>query len=145
MAILGVAVMGMPTIVVLAFRIWPHTSMGKQVLLSAPTAEDVLPDDADRRHLKSLVGHIGRAKCPMMPGGVILVDGRTVEAVSRGMAIDVGQAVPVIKVQANRVVVRLLQDESPSETADDPLQRPINFVAPDPFDQPPLDNSSNQG
>ena len=144
-AILAVAVMGMPDgrrvgVSHLAAHVAGQTSFA-----SAPTAEEVLPDDADRRHLKSLVGHVGRAKCPMLPGGVIFIDGRTVEAVSEGMAIDVGQAVRVIKVQANRVVVRPLEDERPSETADDPLQRPIESVAPDPFDQPPLDNPSNQG
>ena len=137
LAILAVAVVGMPTIVVVAFRWWPQTSMGKQVLLTAPTAEDVLPDDPDRRHLKSLVGHIGRSKCPMFPGGVIVIDGRTVDATSEGMAIETGRAVRVIRVQANRVVVRPVEDETPTETAEDPLQRPIDSVIPDPFKEPP--------
>ena len=69
LGILAAAVVGFPTIIVLAFRWWPETKMGKRVLLAAPKAEDVLPDDADRRHLKGLVGHVGRAKCPMFPGG----------------------------------------------------------------------------
>ena len=94
LAILAVAAVGLPTIIVLAFRWWPETKMGKQVLLAAPKAEDVLPDDPDRRHLKGLIGHVGRTKCPMFPGGVIAIDGRTVDAVSEGMAIEAGQRGP---------------------------------------------------
>ena len=83
------------------------------MLLTAPKAEDVLPDDPDRRHLKGLIGQIGRTKCAMFPGGVIAIDGRTVDAVSEGMAIEAGQPVRVIKVQANRVVVRPVKEETP--------------------------------
>ena len=61
------------------------------------------------------------------------------------MAIEAGQPVRVIKVQANRVVVRPVKEETPSETAEDPLQRPIDSVLPDPFDEPPLDSGSNRG
>ena len=143
MLVLGVAVVGLPAIIVLAFRVWPHTRIGKLILLTAPKAENVLPDDPDRRHLKGLIGQIGRTKCAMFPGGMIAIDGRTVDAVSEGMAIEAGQPVRVIKVQANRVVVRPVKEETPSETADDPLQRPIDSVFPDPFQEPPLDSGSN--
>lgn len=135
--ILGVAVFGLPTVVVLAFRYWPRTAMGRRVMLLAPASKDVLPQDSEREYLKSLVGRIGRAKCKMLPGGAIAIDGRTVDAVSEGMPIEAGQPVRVIQVRANRVVVRLAEDEAPSAAAEDPLQRPIESIAPDPFDQPP--------
>jgi membrane-bound ClpP family serine protease len=132
---LAVAVIGVPAIITLGFKVWPHTSMGQQVLLQAPTAEDVLPDDPDRRRLKGLIGHIGRAKCKMLPGGVVAIDGGAVDAVSEGMAIEAGQAVRVVKVQANRVVVRPVEDEVPSETAANPLERPIDSILADPFEE----------
>jgi membrane-bound ClpP family serine protease len=131
--VLIVIVVGAPTVVILAFRWWPYTSLGKQMLLEAPKAEDVLPDDSQRRHLKSLIGQIGRAKCKMLPGGVITIEGRTVDAVSEGMAIEPGQAVRVIKVQANRLVVRPVEEETPSPAAENPLERPIESIAADPF------------
>ena len=134
--ILGVSVIGVPTVIVLALRWWPHTSMGKQVLLEAPKAEDVLPDDPDRRQLKGLVGHVGRAKCKMLPGGIVAIDGRNVEAVSEGIAIELGQQVRVIKVQANRVVVRPMEGEVPSASAENPLERPIDSIVNDPFREP---------
>ncbi len=145
LAVLAVAVVGLPSIVVLAFRYWPETTMGKRVLLAVPKAEDVLPDDPERRRLKGLIGHVGRAKCPMFPGGVVAIDGRSVDAVSEGMAIDAGQAVRVIKVESNRVVVRPIEEETPVETAEDPLQRPIDSISTDPFKEPPLDSGPKKG
>jgi hypothetical protein len=73
----------------------------------------------------------------MLPAGAIILDGRTVDAVSEGMPIEAGQMVRVVEVRANRVVVRPLDDEIPSASAEDPLRRPIDSVAPDPFHEPP--------
>jgi membrane-bound ClpP family serine protease len=145
LAILGAGVVGLPTVVILAFRWWPKTAMGKRVLLASPKSEDVLPDELGRRRLKGLIGRVGRAKCKMLPGGVIAIDGRSVEAVSEGMAIEAGQAVRVIKVQANRVVVRPVEEETPSATAKDPLERPVDMVVPDPFNESPLDTKPPPG
>lgn len=131
--ILGVAVFGIPTVLILAFRYWPYTAMGRKVLLLAPTSDDVLPDDPALRSLKDLVGKEGRAKCKMLPGGVVVVDGHTVEAVSEGVFIEAGQPVRVIAVRSNRAVVRPVEAEMPSATAEDPLRRPIDTVTPDPF------------
>jgi len=138
LAILGVAVFGIPAVLVLAFRYWPRTAMGRRMLLMAPRSDDVLPDDADRHHLKGLVGKVGRAKCKMLPGGVVTIDGRSIEAVSEGVFIEAGQSVRVIAVRANRAVVRLVEEETPTASAEDPLQRPIDTVTPDPFGEPPV-------
>ena len=136
-AILVTAVFGVPTVLILAFRYWPHTAMGRKVLLLAPSPDDVLPDDPAQRNLKDLVGKEGRAKCKMLPGGVVVIDGHTIEAVSEGVPIEAGQPVRVIAVRANRAVVRPVEAETPSATAEDPLRRPIDSVTPDPFgDQP---------
>jgi len=136
LTVLGLMFVGVPTVIVLAFRLWPHTAMGKAALLEAPKAGDVLPDDDQRRRLKTLIGRIGHAKCRMLPGGVVSVDGQTVDAVSEGMVIEAGQRVRIIKVQANRAVVRPIEHEQPTETAEDPLERPIDTIAADPFEEP---------
>ncbi len=137
MSILAAAIIGLPLTVVVAFKVWPKTAMGRRVLLMTPSSEDVLPDDPQREHLKSLIGQVAQAKCKMLPAGAITVDGRTIDAVSEGMPIEAGQEVRVIEVRANRVVVRPLEEESPSESAEDPLRRPIDSIAPDPFDDMP--------
>lgn len=135
--ILGAAIVGLPTVVVMAFKLLPKTAMGRRLLLMAPKSEETLPEDPRMDRLKSFVGQVAQTKCKMRPAGAITVDGRTVDAVSEGMPIEAGQLVRVIEVRANRVVVRPIEDEIPLESAEDPLRRPIDSVAPDPFDEPP--------
>ncbi len=131
-----VAVIGVPCLISLGFRWWPHTYFGRKVLLDAPRAEDVLPDEPQRRQLKALVGRVGRAKCRMLPSGVVSVDGQTLDATSEGMAIESGQTVRIIKIEANRLVVRAVDEEIPSATAENPLERPIDSITIDPFGEP---------
>ena len=101
LTITAAVVIGIPLLISLAFRLWPRTSVGKAVLLDAPKAEDVLPDDHLRRQLKGLIGRLGRAKCRMLPSGVVAVDGQTLDAMSEGMVIEAGQTVRVIKVESS--------------------------------------------
>ena len=136
LTVTAATVIGVPGLIGLGFRWWPQTYFGKQVLLDAPRAEDVLPDEAQRRQIKSLVGRVGRAKCRMLPSGVVSVDGQTLDATSEGMVIEAGQTVRVIKIEANRLVVRAVEDEIPSSTAENPLERPIDSIAADPFGEP---------
>jgi membrane protein implicated in regulation of membrane protease activity len=105
------------------------------VLLKVPTSEEVLPDDPDRRRLKELVGQVGRAKSKMLPSGAVEIGGRTVDALSEGMAVDPGQMVRVIEVRGTRVVVRPVEAEAPA-AADGDLARPIDTVGLNPFEDP---------
>ena len=104
--------------------------------MDAPRAEDVLPDDHLRRQLKGLIGRLGRAKCRMLPSGVVAVDGQTLDAMSEGMVIEAGQTVRVIKVESNRLVVCAVDEEIPTPAAENPLERPIDTIADDPFGEP---------
>jgi membrane-bound serine protease (ClpP class) len=131
--ILITAMAGMPAAVVLAFKYWPRTAIGRRVLLSAPASRDVLPEDRSKEFLKTLVGKAAKAKSKMLPSGVVVVDGRNVEAVSEGMPIEVGQEVRIVQVRGKRVVVRPIELDLPSETAQDPLRRPIDAIVEDPF------------
>ncbi|MBN2474924.1 MAG: NfeD family protein [Pirellulales bacterium] len=131
--ILGVALVGLPALVVGALKVWPKTAMGRRVLLMAPSSDDVLPEDPRRERLKGFIGQVARAKCKMLPGGAITIDGLTVDAVSEGMPIEAGQPVRVIEVRGRRAVVRPLSAEEPSEDAEDPLMRPFES----PFDDSP--------
>ena len=132
-AILAVAVVGLPVVIVAAFSFWPQTAMGRRILLMAPKSEEVLPDDPHLELLKSLVGQAARAKCDMFPGGAIVADGRTIDAVSEGMPINAGDLVRVIEVRGTRVVVRRIESEGPSRVADDPLASQVE----DPFEEEP--------
>ncbi|MBN1908192.1 MAG: hypothetical protein JW818_00500 [Pirellulales bacterium] len=136
-SILAMAGLGLPAMVALAFKLLPNTPVGRRLLLNAPTEDDVLPDDERQRSLKDLVGHTGRAKSKMLPAGVIKIDGRTIDAVTEGMPAEPGQAVRVIEVRGNRVVVRPIEEGSvvPDPQADDVLARPIDAIGSDPFDE----------
>jgi membrane-bound ClpP family serine protease len=135
--IIVLALIGMPTAVVLAFKYWPRTAMGRRVLLSAPSSEDVLPEDQIKERLKDFVGRTAKVKSKMLPSGVVIIDGRNVEAVSEGMPIEVGQEVRIVQVRGKRLVVRPVELDAPSETAQDPLRRPIDAIIEDPFKEPP--------
>lgn len=130
--LLGVVV-GLPTVLVLGFKYWPKTAMGRRVLLTPPQSEDVLPNDEEKRLLKSLIGRVGRAKSKMLLSGVITIDGRTVDAVSESLPIEAGQSVRVVQVRGHGVVVRPVEAEQPVEPSVDPLKQ----VYEGPFDVPP--------
>jgi membrane-bound ClpP family serine protease len=130
--ILLAAVIGLPALIVAGFKYWPKTAMGRRVLLMAPSSADVMPDDPEKAFLTGLVGRVGRAKSKMLLSGVITIDGRTVDATSESMPIEVGQAVRVVQVRGREVVVRPI-DESEAAPPADPLKRTYD----DPFDSPP--------
>jgi membrane-bound ClpP family serine protease len=136
LTILATAVFGIPVTVMLALRWWPSTPLGRRMLLGAPTSGEVLPDGSRQRTLKELIGREGVAKSKMLPSGAVSIDGRTINAVSEGMPIDVGQRVRVIDVHGNRVVVRPVDGEASSPADADRLSRPIDAVGLDPFDDP---------
>jgi membrane-bound serine protease (ClpP class) len=133
MAILSSAMVGIPVVVMLALQFWPKTAIGRRMLLHSPEGDEILPVDPRNVYLKSLIGRVGVAKSKMLPSGAVGIDGRTIDAVSEGFPIAIGQKVRVIEVRGNRVVVRTIEDETPDSNTADPLARPIDTVVPDPF------------
>jgi membrane-bound ClpP family serine protease len=131
--ILSAALVGLPVAVVLGFKYWPRTAMGRRVLLMAPSAQDVLPEDPDRERLRRLVGRVGRAKTKLLLSGVIAIDGQSVDAVSESLPIEVGQVVRVVNVRGHAAVVRPVDQEPAAEPPADPLQQTFD----NPFDPPP--------
>ncbi len=132
--ITAAVVVGLPTVLVLAFKYWPKTAMGRRILLIAPTSEEVLPNDPKKASLKDLIGRTGRAKSQLLLSGVITIDGRTIDAVSESMPVEVGQTVQVIQVRGHSVVVRpVAEGDSAAKPPADPLQRAYD----DPFELPP--------
>ena len=101
-----------PTACFLAVKYWPHTPIGRLVLIQRPERpEEVLPETEAYRGLAALVGRKGQAKSVMLPAGAVQIDGRIYDAVSEGMAIDPGMGVVVVGVSMQRIVVR--PDDSP--------------------------------
>lgn len=132
---LGLAMFAVPAGLVIALQLWPKTPMGKRILLPLRSSEEVLPNDDRRRDLKNLVGRIGKAKSLMLPSGAIDIDGKTVDALSEGLAIEAGQWVKVIEVRGTRVVVRPTDRRNELASKDEQLNRPIDELGLDPFDE----------
>jgi membrane-bound ClpP family serine protease len=130
-----VAMVAVPMLLALAFRIWPHTPMGKAFLGELPSEEELMPIDPRRQ----LVGRFGVAKSKMLPSGSVLIAGHWIDAVTQGDAIEPGEPVVVVEVRANRVVVRKADPEELDQLATDPrdvLSKPIDELGFDDFDEP---------
>jgi membrane-bound serine protease (ClpP class) len=132
---LTVTAVALPVTLMMAFRWWPKTPMGRRILLDVPTSEEVLPDSPERRWLRQMVGRLGVAKSLMLPSGAIEVDGHTIDALTEGTPIEAGQRVRVIAVRGNRVLVRVADDQTPAET-DDVLSQPIDFLGLESLEDP---------
>ena len=132
---LMITVVAVPAAVAAAFKVWPHTPMGKAFLGELPTEEETAPEDWRRE----LVGHSGIAQTRMMPSGAVLVDGKQIDAISRGTPIDPGTPIVVVEVKANRVVVRLADEEDTKPEAaqgNDILSKPIDELGLESIDDP---------
>ncbi|MEN0111389.1 MAG: hypothetical protein AAF805_11765, partial [Planctomycetota bacterium] len=60
-----------PVVIWYSLKLLPHTPLGRVLVSSAPTADEVAPDD-DRREL---LGRFGVARTKMLPAGSVEVDG----------------------------------------------------------------------
>jgi membrane-bound serine protease (ClpP class) len=134
-----VSLIAVPIILFMAFQWLPDTAVGKRLLAVAPSSEDVLPDDEERRALRELLGKIGRAETSMLPSGAVQIEGRTIDAMSEGMPIEPGQPVRVVEVHGTRVTVRLVSEEAAataqsSKNTDDVLAQTIDKLGLDPFE-----------
>ena len=132
---LTVATVLVPAALVLAFRYWPYTPMGRRLLLDVRPGDELLPDTPQRRSLRELVGKNGVAKTLMLPSGAILIEGRTIDALSEGTPIEAGKPVRVIEVRGNRVVVRAIEGEE-APAGDDVLSQPIESLGLDSLEDP---------
>ena len=144
-AMLIVTIVVVPTVLAVAVRWWPHTPIGRLIVLQTPESQDdVLPDTPEYRSLNALVGKRGVAKTKMLPSGVIVIDDETYDAMADSMAVERGQPIRVIAVRTNRIlvvldegVVVLDEDGQPTlDDANDVLTRPAESLGIDSLDDP---------
>ncbi len=134
---LMITAVALPSVLIGAFRLLPRTPLGRRLLSGAPTSDEVLPDSEERRVLRGLLGKIGRAKSLMLPSGAIVVEGRTINAISEGQPIEAGQTIRVVEVRGAKVVVAPVEEhEQPGPSGDDLLSRPFDSLGLDFSDDP---------
>ncbi len=134
MAVTGVIV----TVVIMKMiRWWPHSTIGKLMLVEPPKEEDLL---VDRSEMQSMVGRVGKALGLMMPGGLVEIDGKRFDALAEG-AIEEGSWVEVTRITSGRILnVRSVTEERANEinrgtdVAPSPLSKPVKDILDDPFE-----------
>lgn len=130
-----------PVMFSIMVKAWPHTPLGRRILIGPVQAEDVVPAGEFYEEIRSLVGQLGVARTPMLPSGVVMIGGRKYDAVSNGIALEVGETVKVTKVEGNRIVVAKYDGESADESGPrsrdgDILSQPLEELGLDPIDDP---------
>jgi hypothetical protein len=134
---LGVTSLAVPIVIMIAIQWWPHTPIGRRILIQPPeNPDDVLPDTPEYRSLRLLTGKRGRTTSKMLPGGTVMIDRRTYEATSLGMPIEEHALVEVVEVRMNRLVVRPCDETEESlatgaADSNDVLSRPIDSLGID--------------
>ena len=137
LSFMAVAVIAVPVVVALGLKLWPKTPMGRAILGDVPSEDEIRPDEPRR----SLVGRVGIAQSLMLPSGAVLIDGHLIDAVSQGIPIDPGEAVVIVEVRANRVMVRPAKPDEVQSAAflpDDVLSRPLEEFGLDSLSDEPL-------
>lgn len=136
------AVASLPIVLGSFVRWWPHTPLGRLIMIQPPEGDDeILPESLSQRHRQALLGKRGVAKSSLLPAGAVSIAGVTYDAVSDGVAIDAGQPVVVIEVHGNHMVVRLDEpSDEPDHTAamdrDDILSQSIESLGLEELDEP---------
>jgi len=104
-----IAIVMIPSIVIIAYKIFPKTKFGKSVTLTPPQRKqgDAIPDTEE---LKKLLGAEGAVLTPLRPVGMCDFSGRRVECVAESGYVDKGKNVKVIDVESTRVTVRVIEE-----------------------------------
>jgi len=139
-----------PISIVLAVRVWPHTPIGRLLLMQRPKPEDLLPNTAAHQERQDMVGAVGRAKTDLLPSGAVVITGKTFEALSEGKAINSGDAIKVVALRTNRLVVKpateaelaagdrtpVVNDAADASQAEDLFSKPLEDFGLDSLEDP---------
>jgi len=105
----GIAAVMIPTVLVIAYKMFPKTRFGKSVTLTPPKRQqgDAIPDTSE---LKEMLGEVGVVLTPLRPVGMCDFSGQRLECVAEGGYIDKDKKVKVIDVESTQLTVRMIED-----------------------------------
>lgn len=113
LASLGALIILAPVSVSLLLKVWPHTPVGRRMILGSPGTEseeharhDALERERERLELEALVGKTGEALTDLRPVGEVLIDTGRHEGLAQGPAIERGERVRVVDVEGFTLKVR---------------------------------------
>lgn len=150
MTMLTIVIASIPIFAVVAIKIWPHTPIGKRIILSLPQNEAGALDGANRK-LTQWIGTVVLTDSPLMPSGQIRIGPQYLNAIAESGVIEEGQNVAVVGVKERNLIVRLTEeavtktpvpqprelDALDEEVVDDQklLERPAEDFGLESFDQ----------
>jgi membrane-bound ClpP family serine protease len=104
-----IAIIMIPSVLVIAYKIFPKTRFGKSVTLTPPQRQqgDAIPDTPE---LKELLGAEGLVLTPLRPVGMCDFSGQRVECVAESGYVDKDKKVKVINVESTQLTVRVMED-----------------------------------
>lgn len=104
-----IAVIMIPSVLIFAYKIFPHTKFGKSVTLAPPERQkgDAI---ADTPKLKELLGSTGVVITPLRPVGTCDFSGQRVECVAEGGYVDKGKKIKVIHIEGTQLTVRVIEE-----------------------------------
>ena len=104
-----VAIIMIPAVLVVAYKIFPRTKFGKGIILAQPQRRqgDAIPDSAK---LEELIGATGVVLTPLRPVGTCDFSGQRVECVAESGYVDKDKKVTVIGVESTQVTVRTVEE-----------------------------------
>lgn len=139
-SVLVAVAVGVPILIYVAVRWWPDSPMGRLMLIQHKydNSADI---DNHLDELRALIGKRGKAKSPMMPGGAIEIEGQSYDAVSDGVSVEDEQAIRVVAVRNNRLVVRPDEGEPTTpqpqqEDSENILSQPLESLGLEDLDDP---------
>ena len=105
---IAIALIMIPTVIVIAYKIFPKTSFGKNVTLTPSDRQqgDAIPDT---NRIKELLGKTATVISPLRPVGMCDFDGHRVECVAESGYIEKNEKVKVIKVEGTQLTVRVTE------------------------------------
>ncbi len=106
-----IAIIMIPTVLVIAYKIFPKTRFGKSVTLAPPQRQkgDAVPDTPE---LKEMLGAVGLVITPLRPVGMCDFSGQRVECVAESGYVDKDKKVKVINVESTQLTVRVIEEGS---------------------------------
>ena len=104
-----VAVVMIPSVLVIAYKIFPNTRFGRAVTLAPPQRwqGDAIPDTP---HLKKMLGEVGVVVTPLRPVGMCNFSGERIECVAESGYVDKDTKVRVIRVEGTQLTVRVVEE-----------------------------------
>ena len=100
------AVIGTPVSLAIAFKVFPHTFVGKRLILSETQRQDTGYTASTGAKYAGLIGKEGVALSALRPSGTARIGNDKFSVVTEGAMIDPGARVKVVNVEGSRIVVR---------------------------------------